>query len=697
MPDSDVTGSNPIEPDGRIDPLDAARVLIEAGAPVFVLPRTGGPGTIDGYHLPKSWQDTPADLSILTDYRPGDGLAMVCGHTLDAIDVDPRNGGTLLHAPDLPTVYAEVATPSGGKHYFVASLRVGNTHLDGELSGVDIQSGRPDGTGRGFVFLPGTKRPSKELGKDAGRVRPYVYVQAPDPVHLASLLVGDDSGGGWRALAGRPRTSLRTASVQPSVPGADPFTAPPRERTFTMTQAQDFVRPFLVDVASAGAGRVEERCNAAAVALSHFVPTFWSVDEAYGLLHGQVSQTFGGQWRDGVSGWTLDKFKPVLSGARPSRDAWSAVRVPDAAAAIAPTEATPDAVDALLAELLDTDAMDALPPPMPLVNGLLDLDSESWIIGASGDFKSFIAIDIAAHVGTGQYWQGRRVEQGPVLYMAAEGGKGVGQRKRAWEAAYGMRMTDVLFLPRPVQVTDRAEWPVLIEAAKRIKAKLIVIDTQARVTAGLNENDAGAMSLLTEAVRALRAATGACVLVVHHIGRNGGDARGSSAIDAAQDAEIRVRRPDNKLERRALHVTVSTDKLKDGDDSMEHLLQMQVMELGKHPVTGDTMTSLAVKPLDPFAQPTRFQPDHLANLPENQKIILEVLSEHATADGATTAEIARWIKERRGGRDIKRSSLNTALKRLEEMERLYKNGARWSPGEPPTPLSAPERADLGID
>ena len=37
-----------------------------------------------------------------------------------------------------------------------------------------------------------------------------------------------------------------------------------------------------------------------------------------------------------------------------------------------------------------------------------------------------------------------------------------------------------------------------------------------------------------------------CVLTVHHTGRSGGDARGSSAIDGAQTTELKVN-PKGKL------------------------------------------------------------------------------------------------------------------------------------------------------
>lgn len=139
-----------------VDPLAFARRLIDAGVPVFACP-PGGP--TDGYQLPTGWQTLKADPRRLAVWRPGYALAAVCGHGLDVVDVDPRNGGDealrgLLAAGLLPRTYAIVSTPRAGRHLYVASLGVAKTKRDG----IDLQAGAPDGTGRGFVWLPPTER-----------------------------------------------------------------------------------------------------------------------------------------------------------------------------------------------------------------------------------------------------------------------------------------------------------------------------------------------------------------------------------------------------------------------------------------------------------------------------------------------------------------------------------------------------------
>ena len=84
---------------------------------------------------------------------------------------------------------------------------------------------------------------------------------------------------------------------------------------------------------------------------------------------------------------------------------------------------------------------------------------------------------------------------------------------------------------------------VLTELCRQIQPVFIVLDTQARVTVGMEENSAKDMGVYVERVRQLREATSACVTSVRHIGRNGSHARGSSALDGAQGTELSVKRP----------------------------------------------------------------------------------------------------------------------------------------------------------
>jgi putative DNA primase/helicase len=123
------------------------------------------------------------------DWREGLALCAVGGHVFDWHDVDPRHGGDASAAglSELPTVCGKVRTCSGGWHDLIACLGIGK-HTNWR-PGLDLQGGKPDGTGRGFAFLPPTVRPSKADGV----ARRYIWEKTPEAPADA-----DDSG---RALA----------------------------------------------------------------------------------------------------------------------------------------------------------------------------------------------------------------------------------------------------------------------------------------------------------------------------------------------------------------------------------------------------------------------------------------------------------------------------------------------------------------
>lgn len=261
-----------------------------------------------------------------------------------------------------------------------------------------------------------------------------------------------------------------------------------------------------------------------------------------------------------------------------------------------------DPVDALLAEMLDVEALRNIVPPQPLVNGVLDLDTTAWLIGESGSYKSFVALDLAAHVGLGRPWRGHDVAQGDVVYIVAEGARGMRLRVDAWEREHGP-MKCVRFLPRPVQAANGIAWDVLVEACRRLRPLLVVIDTQARVTLGLEENSNTDMGRYVAAVDAIRTATAACVLTVHHVGRDGKNARGASALDGAQDAELKIEKVG------MFSIKLIMDKQKDQAQDAPMSMRLKRSDGGIDPITGRDLSSLVVDHVEapPLGEPGSMQ------------------------------------------------------------------------------------------
>jgi hypothetical protein len=215
-------------------------------------------------------------------------------------------------------------------------------------------------------------------------------------------------------------------------------------------------------------------------------------------------------------------------------------------------------LEALRAALVDSAGLDDIPDPDPLIgNDILFRDSLAWMVGKPGSMKSFTALDMAGCVATGEVWQGYRVSQGPVLFLVAEGVRGTKKRVRAWEKAMGRPMDGVSFLPIAVQSKSGAQWDAFVQIAAELRPALIVLDTQARITVGVEENSNTEMGEFVAQADRLRVASGACVLIVHHIGRHGDTGRGATTVDGAVSTIIKISKDEDR-------VKLECQKSKDG-------------------------------------------------------------------------------------------------------------------------------------
>jgi hypothetical protein len=205
------------------------------------------------------------------------------------------------------------------------------------------------------------------------------------------------------------------------------------------------------------------------------------------------------------------------------------------------------------ASLLDSAGLDSIPDPQPVIDGLLYTDSLAWLTGKRSSGKSFVALDMACCVSLGLPWHGHEAPCRPVLYVVAEGVPGMRRRVRAWED-HARAKSAVMFLPLAIRLpADGTALALLVSA---LGAGLVIIDTQARVTVGLDENSSKDMGLLIDSAERIREPSAACVLLVHHEPREGTNPRGHSAIDGAGTGLLRVVK-DGPL------ITVTNPKQKD--------------------------------------------------------------------------------------------------------------------------------------
>jgi 5S rRNA maturation endonuclease (ribonuclease M5) len=228
------------------------------------------------------------------------------------------------------------------------------------------------------------------------------------------------------------------------------------------------------------------------------------------------------------------------------------------------------AVARLRSLLLDGTTVKLIQARRSLVKGWLDLNSLAVLYGRSGGGKSFIAIDLALCIVTGTWWKGHKVRKGTVLYVVAEGATGIADRQTAWQH-HNRHHPDpdgIYWLPRPVNLLDVVAAEALIQVAAELQPVLVVIDTLARSMSGGDENAGKDMSRVIEAADRIKIATGACVLVVHHSGKDETRGpRGWSGLKGALDTELELLSADNIL-------ILSTTKQKDDAEQQPLRLTM---------------------------------------------------------------------------------------------------------------------------
>ena len=184
-------------------------------------------------------------------------------------------------------------------------------------------------------------------------------------------------------------------------------------------------------------------------------------------------------------------------------------------------------------------------PPQWTVRKWLPASSMAVLFGEPGCGKSFLAVDWCCHVATGLDWNGNRVKQGAVLYIAGEGHYGLKRRFATWQQQHGV-IPDTLYISERAVTLDPAGAKTVFEAVGSIDEipVLIVVDTLSSVIAG-DENNAVDMNAFLAVLKTLLAGTAATILVVHHTGHGSKErARGHSSLKAALDAEFRAERCD---------------------------------------------------------------------------------------------------------------------------------------------------------
>lgn len=224
--------------------------------------------------------------------------------------------------------------------------------------------------------------------------------------------------------------------------------------------------------------------------------------------------------------------------------------------------------------VIAADAFANRPAPQWIVKGVLPRAELVVLFGESGSGKSFAALDLAGAITRGIAWQGRKVKQGRVVYVAAEGAGGFRNRLAAYAQHQGVDLADINLgvIASAPNLLEKAD---ALDVARSIgRADVVIVDTFAQAMPGANENAGEDVGRALQHCKGIHRATGATVVLVHHAGKDlAKGARGWSGLRAAADAEIEISRQENIR-------MIKTTKQKDGEDGLSWYFDLTQVPIG---------------------------------------------------------------------------------------------------------------------
>lgn len=304
------------------------------------------------------------------------------------------------------------------------------------------------------------------------------------------------------------------------------------------------------------------------------------------------------------------------------------------------------------AEVLTVSGLAKLEPVRPLIDGFLAQGQLADLNGAPGSGKTMTAMSMAASVASGKRWCGQYAvaERATVLYVAAEGAAGIRARLLAWCEVNGVDPKDIedtfIIAPRAVQMGDDGHMAQVRDLVKRHNVALVVFDTRARCTVGVEENSATEHGKVIARADDINQQTGAAVLVVHHTAAGSDRARGTTAWDGGVWSSLLLARVGGK-KAKSRKIELTCVKHKDWPDKCTHPFKLTAHTVSEELMPGASAaqrSTLVLVGVDPMADDDNT--DDAQNLSETQAEVLALVAELGGGDGLTRTEIVAFALER---------------------------------------------------
>ena len=195
-------------------------------------------------------------------------------------------------------------------------------------------------------------------------------------------------------------------------------------------------------------------------------------------------------------------------------------------------------------KLMTDTEVEHLAPPTWLIEELFHVGTQAVLFGISTIGKTFVALDWSLCIATGREWCGRRVCQGPVVYVVAEGVSGFRARLLGWKQRTGEGAVPAIhFLGDAVSLVAEDDVETFVDVLRELTPRpiLVVFDTLSRCMVGGEENSSRDMGLVVAAADRICKELGATVLLLHHPGKSGKSERGHGLLRGAADTMMELR------------------------------------------------------------------------------------------------------------------------------------------------------------
>lgn len=393
-------------------------------------------------------------------------------------------------------------------------------------------------------------------------------------------------------LVAPPENATKPHILQPSI-------YQPQTRIGHSTSPDSIIKDQLAAVANAPEGARNHTLNIAAMKVGKVIQASdMSETEAKALLAGAAKQAgLGASETEKTinSGFNFGAKAPYLYGQKKGGGQETVKKnFPVEAAAIQDNPEKHGGAEPSPFRFLSIPDMEHLPDPEWIIDGVFARKSFGIIYGPPKRGKTFVALDMALSVAAGlEDWQGRPLRTGGVLYIAGEGVGGLKKRVKAWlnhhhvSSAIPFRiLASTVNFMLPEQVT------ALLAAIDALgeQFSMVIVDTVARAMLGGDENAAKEMGLFVASCDIVKEHTGACVVGIHHSGKNSDNGmRGSSALLGAVDTVLKIDKDEDT-------VTIVMEEQKDAEPLEDIILTLQSVPVGLSgsslvPVAGEATAS----------------------------------------------------------------------------------------------------------